>query len=59
MVKDDVSLVCAAGAGIFPEHTSTVWAQRDEGHLDDAGNGASTLLCSAPRPLQTVQRDKN
>ena len=36
MVKDDVSQVCASGAGAYSKH-SNVWARRSCGHLDDVG----------------------
>ena len=37
VVKDDVCLVCVAGAGMFPKRSSDVWSHRSCGHLDNFG----------------------
>ena len=56
MVQDDVSLVCAAGAGVSSKHSSVVWVRKSCGHLDNVGTGKCNVFCSVPGPLRTVQR---
>ena len=57
--KDDVSLVCAAGAGMYSKHSSNVWARRSCGHLDDVGTQECRLFCAVPGPLLTGTKSRN
>ena len=58
MVKDDISLVCAAGAGTFSRHSSDVGSHRSGGHLDNVGIHDCKSFRSVLGPLQTVQRSE-
>ena len=44
MFKDDVSLVCAAGAGMYSKCSSVIRARRSCGHLDDVGTQECRLF---------------
>ena len=41
---------------MFSKHSCAVWRLRTCGHMDDVGIHHCKLFCSAPEPLQTVQR---
>ena len=53
LVRDDISGVCAAGAGVFARLSGASWFLT---HWVTWFDGCCSLFCSIPGPLQTAQR---